>query len=39
MNSVAEQLDQETKDAVLKEGVMVFKMNNTIISSVKGVNR
>jgi len=39
INDLAEELDEETKEAILKEGVKVFKMNNVIIGSVKGVDR
>jgi len=38
INSFAENLDVETRQAVLEEGVNVFKLNNTIIASVKGVD-
>lgn len=39
VNELAEQLDEETRDAILKESVEVFRMNNVIIGSVQGVNR
>jgi len=38
-NEVAEQLDEETREAILKESVEVFRMNNVIIGSVQGVDR
>lgn len=37
-NSVAKDLDEETRQQILQEGVQVFKLNNTIIRSVRGVN-
>jgi len=39
INDLAEELDEETKQNILDEGVQVFKMNNVIIGSVKGVDR
>lgn len=39
INDLAEELDEETREAILQEGVKVFKLNNTIIGSVKGVDR
>jgi len=38
INGLTDNLDQETRQAILEEGINVFKMNNTIISSVKGVD-
>ena len=38
MESMSENLDEETKDNILNEGVRVFELNNTLIHSVKGVN-
>lgn len=38
INTLADNLDQETRQAILEEGVNVFKLNNTIIASVKGVD-
>ncbi|TRY67005.1 hypothetical protein TCAL_02314 [Tigriopus californicus] len=37
-NTVAKDLDDETRKQILQEGVQVFKLNNTIIKSVRGVN-
>lgn len=39
INDLAEELDEETKEAILLEGVKVFQLNNVIIGSVKGVDR
>lgn len=39
INDLAEELDEETKEAILVEGVKVFELNNVIIGSVKGVDR
>ena len=39
MNELAEHLDEETREAILVESVKVFQLNNSIIGSVKGVNR
>jgi len=39
VNDLAEELDEGTKQEVLKESVKVFEMNNLIIGSVKGVDR
>jgi len=39
VNDVANQLDEETRNEILEEGVTVFKMNNLIIGSVEGVDR
>jgi len=39
INDLAEELDEETKEAILAEGVKVFELNNVIIGSVKGVDR
>lgn len=39
MNDLAEELDEETREAILREGVRVFELNNVIIGSVKGVDR
>jgi len=38
INSLADNLDQETRQAILEEGINVFKLNNTVIASVKGVD-
>jgi len=38
INGLAENLDEETRQMILEEGVNVFKLNNTIIASVQGVN-
>ena len=38
VNEAAEEFDEETREAVKKEGVNVFKLNNKIIGSVSGVN-
>jgi len=38
INSLADNLDQETRQAILEEGINVFKLNNTIIASVQGVD-
>lgn len=39
VNDVAEELDDDTKEDILKESVEVFKRNNVIIGSVEGVDR
>jgi len=39
INDLAEELDVETKEAILVESVKVFELNNVIIGSVKGVDR
>jgi len=39
VNDIGRQLDQETLDLIIKESVEVFRWNNTIISSVEGVDR
>jgi len=39
INDMAEELDEDTKEAIVKEGIKCFELNNTIISSVKGVDR
>merc|ERR1712059_159777 len=39
VNEVAEELDEETREAILEEGVKVFQLNNIIIGSVEGVDR
>jgi len=38
INTLADNLDPDTRQAILEEGINVFKLNNTIISSVKGVD-
>ena len=38
MECMSENLDEETKESILNEGVRVFELNNTLIHSVKGVN-
>lgn len=39
INDLADELDVETKEAILVESVAVFEWNNVIIGSVKGVDR
>jgi len=39
VNDLAEQLDEETREAIIKEGPKVFELNNIIIGSVQGVDR
>jgi len=39
VNDLAEELDEETKQAILVESVKVFEYNNLIIGSVEGVDR
>lgn len=36
MNSIAETLDEDTKNKLIKESKMVFTLNNEIIKSIKG---
>jgi len=38
INEFADNIDIELRQEILEEGINVFKMNNTIIASVKGVN-
>ena len=38
MEDISENLDEETKENILKEGVKVFELNNSLIHSVKGVD-
>ena len=38
MENMSDNLDEETKENILNEGVRVFELNNTLIHSVKGVN-
>lgn len=37
-NRIAAELDEETREKILVEGVTVFEMNNAIIGSVRGVD-
>jgi len=39
VNDLADNLDQELKQEILKESVKVFELNNVVIKSVKGVNQ
>ena len=39
VNDLADNLDEETKEAILTESVKVFEFNNTVIKSVKGINQ
>jgi len=39
VNDLADNLDQELKQKILKESVKVFELNNVVIRSVKGVNQ
>lgn len=39
VNDLAEELDDETREAILHEGIKVFEFNNVIIGSVKGVDK
>ena len=39
VNDLADNLDEETKAAILIESVKVFELNNTVIKSVKGINQ
>ena len=39
VNDLADNLDEETKEAILTESVKVFELNNTVIKSVKGINQ
>jgi len=39
VNEVANQLDEDTRQEILEEGVTVFKMNNLVIGSVEGIDR
>lgn len=38
INEAAKELDEETKEAILKEGVNVFKLNNKVVASISGVD-
>eukprot|EP00088_Acartia_fossae_P037105 TRINITY_DN3829_c0_g1_i3.p1 TRINITY_DN3829_c0_g1~~TRINITY_DN3829_c0_g1_i3.p1 ORF type:complete len:261 (-),score=53.48 TRINITY_DN3829_c0_g1_i3:147-929(-) len=38
INEFAENIDRELRQEILEEGINVFKLNNTIIASVKGVD-
>jgi len=38
LNELADSLDEDTRQMILEEGVNVFKLNNTIIASVQGIN-
>ena len=37
-NRIGEELDEDTREAVVAEGLKVFELNNVVIRSVKGVN-
>jgi len=39
VNDLADNLDEETKQAILVESVRVFELNNVVIKSVKGMNQ
>jgi heme oxygenase len=39
MERMSEHLDEETKETILVEGIKVFQLNNTLIHSVKGVDK
>merc|ERR1719450_1794952 len=39
VNDLADNLDAETKQAILTESVKVFELNNVVIKSVKGMNQ
>lgn len=39
VNDLADNLDEELRQAILKESVKVFELNNVVIKSVKGVNQ
>merc|ERR1719445_387173 len=39
VNDLADNLDAETKQAILTESVKVFELNNIVIKSVKGMNQ
>jgi len=39
VNDLADNLDDETKQAILTESVKVFELNNVVIKSVKGINQ
>lgn len=38
INMLADNLDEDTRKAILQEGIKVFELNNLVISSVRGVN-
>jgi hypothetical protein len=38
INQFADNIDAQLRQEILEEGINVFKMNNTIIASVKGVD-
>lgn len=37
-NAVSEEIDEETKQMILSEGVRVFELNNELVKTVKGVD-
>jgi len=39
VNDLADNLDEETRQAILNESVKVFELNNSVIKSVKGINQ
>ena len=39
INAFAENIDVDLRKEILEEGINVFKLNNTIIASVKGVDQ
>lgn len=38
MNRMAEHLDPETRDRIIREGVEVFRLNNDLVRTVRGVD-
>merc|ERR1719273_3112462 len=38
METMSKYLDEDTKEEILREGVKVFELNNSLIHSVKGVD-
>ena len=38
VDALANELDAETREAILVEGENVFRLNNTIIKTIEGVN-
>ncbi len=37
-NAFAEDLDKDLQERIIQEGVTVFKLNNSIVQTVEGVN-